>query len=60
MENDDVKPQSQIVIGQDLAFISIEELNQRIQLLEMEIARIKADIENKTSSRAKAEQIFKI
>ncbi len=59
IEEDGVKIQAGIVIGEDLAMISIEELEKRIALLESEIARIRAEIDIKHSSRAAADEFFK-
>lgn len=46
-------------IGQDLSLLSVRELNERIELLRGEIARLEADIKAKTASRGAAESIFK-
>ena len=46
-------------IGQDLALLSVEELNARISLLNDEIARLQADIASKRASRSAADQFFK-
>ena len=48
-----------IVIGQDLSELSVEELEKRILLLEAEIERLKADIASKQSSLSAAESFFK-
>ena len=47
-------------IGQDLAMISVEELQARVALLREEIARIEAEIARKAASRAAADQAFKL
>ena len=44
---------------QDLDPISIEELNERIEALKAEIARVEAHIEKVNSHRSAAEQLFK-
>jgi len=49
----------EIIVGQDLSLLSIEELEKRITLLEQEIGRIKMDISAKQISRKAAESIFR-
>jgi uncharacterized small protein (DUF1192 family) len=44
---------------QDLDPLSVEELNARIEVLEGEIARVRARIENAVNFRASADAIFK-
>jgi uncharacterized small protein (DUF1192 family) len=46
-------------IGQDLALLSVEELSERINALEDEIARLDAARTKKRDSRAVADQFFK-
>jgi uncharacterized small protein (DUF1192 family) len=46
-------------IGQDLALLSIKELEERIALLSEEIGRLKAAIDSKQGSRQVADQFFK-
>ena len=53
------KKASEIVIGADLALISVDELEERITLLESEIARLREEIAEKQSSKAAAENFFK-
>ena len=59
--DDDDRPKKKIVhdIGQDLALISVQELEERIALLRQEIERIEADIRKKQASRNLADQFFK-
>jgi uncharacterized small protein (DUF1192 family) len=59
--DDDDRPKKKIVheIGQDLALLSIKELEERIALLTEEIARLKATIASKQGSRSVADQFFK-
>jgi uncharacterized small protein (DUF1192 family) len=59
--DDDDRPKKKIVheIGQDLALISVKELQERIALLKAEIARLEADINRKQASRNVADQFFK-
>jgi uncharacterized small protein (DUF1192 family) len=58
---DDDRPKKKVVheIGQDLALLSIKELQERIALLNEEIARLQATIANKQGSRNVADQFFK-
>jgi uncharacterized small protein (DUF1192 family) len=60
MEEDD-RPKKKIVheIGQELALLSIGELEERIALLKEEIARLQAAIASKQGSRSVADQFFK-
>jgi uncharacterized small protein (DUF1192 family) len=60
MDEDD-RPKKKIVheIGQDLALLSIKELEERIALLEEEIGRLKTAIASKQGSRQVADQFFK-
>ncbi|MBZ9936728.1 DUF1192 domain-containing protein [Mesorhizobium sp. BR1-1-16] len=46
-------------LGEDLAALSIDELNERVSLLEEEIVRLRAAIEGKTASRHAASSFFK-
>lgn len=59
--DDDDRPKKKITheIGQDLALISVQELEERIALLRQEIERIEADIRKKQASRNIADQFFK-
>ncbi len=59
--DDDDRPKKKIAheIGQELALISVEELRERIALLNEEIARIEADIAKKQAVRNAADQFFK-
>ena len=60
IEEDD-RPKKKIVheIGQDLALLSVEELNDRISLLSDEIARLQSALAKKRASRSAADQFFK-
>ena len=60
MDEDD-RPKKKIVheIGQDLALLSIKELEERIALLKEEITRLQASITSKQGSRNVADQFFK-
>ena len=59
--DDDDRPKKKIVheIGQDLALLSIRELEERIALLNAEINRLAAAIAIKQGSRSVADQFFK-
>ncbi|HMA70105.1 MAG TPA: DUF1192 domain-containing protein [Xanthobacteraceae bacterium] len=46
-------------IGQDLALLSVEELNDRISLLNDELARLQDALARKRASRSAADQFFK-
>jgi uncharacterized small protein (DUF1192 family) len=46
-------------IGQDLALLSVKELQERIGILKEEITRLEADIARKQASRGAADQFFK-
>ena len=48
-----------LLVKQDLDPLSVEELNERIETLEGEIARVKAKIEAAVNHRASAEDLFK-
>jgi len=60
MDEDD-RPKKKIAheIGQDLALLSIKELEDRITLLREEIARLQSAIASKQGSRQVADQVFK-
>jgi uncharacterized small protein (DUF1192 family) len=55
------RPKRRLVheIGEDLTLLSVEELQQRIELLRGEIARLEADIARKQAMRSAAEVFFK-
>ncbi len=46
-------------IGADLSLVSVEELKERIQLLQDEVARLEADIARKKASKSAADAFFK-
>jgi uncharacterized small protein (DUF1192 family) len=60
-DEDEDSPKKKIVheIGQDLALLSVKELQERIALLKDEIARLEASIAGKQASRTVADQFFK-
>lgn len=53
------RPKSGIVIGEDLAAHSVDELTVRIATLEAEIARTKEMLAQKEASRTAAASFFK-
>jgi uncharacterized small protein (DUF1192 family) len=59
--DEDDRPKKKIAheIGQDLTLLSVTELDQRVQLLKDEIARLEADKKNKQASRSTADAFFK-
>jgi uncharacterized small protein (DUF1192 family) len=60
-DDEDDRPKKKIAheIGQDLTLLSVTELDQRVQLLKDEIARLEADKKNKQASRSTADAFFK-
>ena len=60
-DDEDDRPKKKIVheIGQDLALLSVKELQERIALLKEEIARLEASIASKQTSRNVADTFFK-
>ena len=58
-EEDRPRPKVTHEIGQELALLSVEELESRIALLKGEIGRLEADIARKRSTRAAADQFFR-
>jgi uncharacterized small protein (DUF1192 family) len=59
--DEDDRPKKKLVheIGQDLALLSVEEINDRISLLNDEIARLQDALAKKRASRSVADQFFK-
>lgn len=60
VEDDRPKKRAAIAIGEDVATMSVEELNWRIQTLEQEIQRYRAAIAEKQKSRDAANSVFKL
>ena len=58
-DEDRKKPADELLIGADLASVSVDELEERITLLEAEISRIRAEIVSKQATKASAENFFK-
>jgi uncharacterized small protein (DUF1192 family) len=46
-------------IGQELTLLSVKELDERVALLQEEIARLEADKTRKQATRMAADQFFK-
>jgi len=60
MDLDDApKKPANMVIGENLDAISVAELEQRIQALDSEITRLKAEIAKKQASRNAADTFFR-
>ena len=60
-DDDDDRPKKKIVheIGQELALLSVKELQERIVLLKEEITRLETSIAGKQTSRSVADTFFK-
>jgi len=58
---DDDKPRKKVIheIGQDLYLLSVEELNERIALLNSEIERLQQAAAKKRASKDAANSIFR-
>jgi uncharacterized small protein (DUF1192 family) len=58
---DDDKPRKKVTheIGQDLSLLSVEELSERIALLNSEIERLQAATAKKRASKEAASSFFK-
>ncbi len=59
MDDDVIKKPKTHEVGMSLDAMSVEELELRVRLLEVEIARIQAAIEARDQTRKAAESIFK-
>ena len=62
MDSDDLTPRKKlpdIQLGEDISTLSAHELEERIRLLEDEIARAKAEIAARRATRSAAENFFK-
>ncbi len=59
--DDEDRPKKKIAheIGQELALLSVRELDERIALMKEEIARLEADKVKKQATRSAADQFFK-
>ena len=58
-EDDRPKRKPAHEIGQDLSLLSVEEISDRIALLNGEVARLQTALEKKRASRSAADQFFK-
>ena len=54
------EPLGEHQVGQDLSMLSIDEIDERVEALEREIARLKEARAAKESSRAAASAFFKL
>ena len=59
--DEDDRPPKKVAheIGQDLALLSVEEVNDRIDLLKAEISRLEGALAGKRASRDAASKFFK-
>lgn len=59
--DDDDRPKKKVLheVGQDLALLSVEEIAERIALLQDEIGRLDEAMRKKQASRAAADLFFK-
>ncbi|MBA3447413.1 MAG: DUF1192 domain-containing protein [Pseudaminobacter sp.] len=53
------KPARLHEIGQNLSLLSVAELNERIDQLRVEIARLEAELDAKDTSKTAAEALFR-
>jgi uncharacterized small protein (DUF1192 family) len=58
-EEDAPKKRPNMVIGENLDAISVAELEHRIEALDSEIARLRAEITRKQASRTAADAFFR-
>jgi uncharacterized small protein (DUF1192 family) len=61
MRDDDDKPKKKLIheVGQDLSLLSVFELNERIELLRAEIARLEGASRAKSAAKGAADAFFK-
>ena len=59
VNDDETEPVDKPTFSENLAIMSIDALNEYIDLLEQEIKRVKQEIEIKRSAREGAESVFK-
>lgn len=60
IDDEPVKKKLAHEIGQDVALVSVGELEERIGLLRAEIARLEAEVEKRRASRSAAEAVFRL
>jgi uncharacterized small protein (DUF1192 family) len=58
-DDSEQKPKPTAAIGEDLATLSVGELEARIALLEREITRVREEVARKKARQAAADQLFK-
>ncbi len=58
-DEDEVKKTPVHEIGQDLSLLSVDELNERIEILKAEITRLETEAGSKDASKSAAESFFK-
>ena len=58
-DEEKAKKRRDIEIGSDLSTLSVDELDERVELLKAEIARIEEEKKQKQSSLSAAEAFFK-
>ena len=62
MDSDEIAPRKKpaaVQLGEDISAFSAHELEERIKLLDAEIARCKAEITARHATRSAAEDFFK-
>ena len=59
-DDDRPKPKRAHEIGQDLSLLSVGDLDERIAILQAEIARLEADKATKQATRMAAESLFNL
>jgi len=58
-DDEDVRKTPVHEVGQDLSFLSVDELRERIEILKAEIERLEAEAGGKGASKNAAEAFFK-
>ncbi|WP_223476023.1 DUF1192 domain-containing protein [Oricola indica] len=60
MDEEEPKRKPAYQLGQDISLMSVDELNETIDALGEEIARLKREVDTKSDSRNAAEAFFKL
>lgn len=60
IDDEPVKKKLAHEIGQDVALVSAEELEERIAVLRAEIVRLEGEVEKRRASRSAAEAVFRL